>query len=216
MGWLWLIVIGGAAFVALWRAGVSRGLATFVGTALALGAAGYAWQQHAGLAGHPVKADAEAIEVDPGLVEFRSAIMPGNEAVLAAADEKLRVGDSTGAAQIILDAIAREPDAAPLWAGLGGAIVGHDGGQVSPAALIAFRRAVALAPTAPGPPFMLGLAYIQAGDLDSAKVAWVRTLALAPKEAPYRIEIAERLVMIDQFKAMKAGEAAQRQRQTGG
>ena len=216
MGWLWLIVIGGAAFVALWRAGVSRGLATFVGTALALGAAGYAWQQHAGLAGHPVKADAEAIEVDPGLAEFRAAIMPGNEAELAAADEKLRAGDSTGAAQIILDAIKRQPDSAPLWAGLGGAIVGHDGGQVSPAALIAFRRAVALAPDAPGPPFMLGLAYIQAGELDAAKVAWMRTLALAPKDAPYRIEIAERLVMIDQIKAMKAGEAAQRQRQTGG
>ena len=215
MGWLWFALIAAVTLAALWRLGVARDYGWMVGSALMLGAAGYAWQQHAGLAGHPVKADAEAIAVDPGLVEFRSAIMPGNEAVLAAADEKLRVGDSTGAAQIILDAIARQPDAAPLWAGLGGAIAAHDGGQVSPASLIAFRRAVALAPTEPGPPFMLGLAYIQAGDLDSAKVAWVWTLALAPKEAPYRIEIAERLVMIDQFNAMKAGEAAQRQRQTG-
>ena len=216
MGWLWMVLIGGAIFVGVWRAGVSRGLAMVVGTALAIGAAGYAWQQHAGLPGHPVKANAEAIEMDPGLVEFRSAIMPGNEAVLAAADAQLRAGDTTGAAQIIIDAIARQPDSAPLWAGLGAAIAAHDNGQMSPAALIAFRRAVALAPDAPGPPFMLGLAYVQAGDLDAAKVAWVRTLALAPPQAPYRIEIAERLVMIDQFKAMKAGEAAQRQRQTGG
>ena len=219
MGWLWLIVIGGAAFVALWRAGVSRGLATFVGTALALGAAGYAWQQHAGLAGHPVKADAEAIEIDPGLAEFRAAIMPGvadDQAVLAEADNQLRAGDPTAAAQGIMSAIAKRPGDAALWSGLGGAIAAHDGGQVSPAALIAFRRAVALAPNEPGPPFLLGLAYVQAGELDAAKVAWMRTLALAPKYAPYRIEIAERLVMIDQIKAMKAGEAAQRQRQTGG
>lgn len=210
MGWLWLVVIGGAAFVALWRAGVSRGLATFVGTALALGAAGYAWQQHAGLAGHPVKADAEAIEVDPGLVAFRTAIMPGNEAVLAAADDKLRAGDSTGAAQIILDAIAKQPDAASLWVGLGSAIAAHDGGQMSPAASLAFRRAGALAPHDPGPPFFLGLAYIKAGNLDAAKVAWERTLALAPSQASYRVAIAERLVMIDQYRAMKAGKAAPR------
>ena len=219
MGWLWLILIGGAVFVALWRAGVSRGLATFTGTAIALGAAGYAWQQHAALPGHPVKADVEAVEIDPGLAEFRTMIMPGaadDQAILGAADDRLRAGDSTGAAQGIIDAIAKRPGDAALWAGLGGAIAAHDGGQVSPAALLAFRRSVALAPNDPGPPFFLGLMYIHAGELDAAKVAWMQSLALAPQDAPYRIAIAERLVMIDQFRAMKAGEAAQRQRQTGG
>ena len=210
MGWLWLILIGASAFLALWWAGVSRRLATFIAAGLLFGAAGYAWQQHASSPGHPVKADTEAIEVDPGLVAFRTAIMPGNEAVLAAADNKLRAGDSTGATQIILAAIAKQPDSAVLWAGLGSVIAAHDGGQISPAALLAFRRAVALAPNDPGPSFFLGLAYIQAGDLDAAKVAWVRTLALAPSDAPYRIEIAERLVMIDQYRAMQAGDAAQR------
>ena len=211
MGWLWLIVIGAAALVALWRAGVSRSLATLTGAALLVGAAGYAWQQHATLPGHPVTADAETIEVDPGLVAFRAAIMPGNEAVLVAADHRERAGDSTGATQIILDAIAKRPADAALWTGLGSALAAHDDGQLSPAALLAFRRAIGLAPTAPGPPFFLGLAYIQAGDLDAAKVAWVRTLALAPPDAAYRVEIAERLVMIDQFRAMQAGDAGRRQ-----
>lgn len=216
MGWLWLAIIGGLAFLALWRGGVSRELAWISGATLVLGAAGYAWQQQAFMSGHPVTADAEAIEVDPGLVAFRSAIMPGNEAVLAAADGRLRAGDSTGATQLILNAIARQPDAAPLWTGLGSAIAAHDGGQISPAAMLAFRRAVALAPTEPGPPFFLGLAYIQSGNLDAAKTAWVQTLALAPRDAPYRVEIAERVVMIDQYRAMQAGEAAQRVRQPGG
>ena len=210
MGWLWLVLIGAAAFLGLLWAGVPRSLATFIAAGLLFGAAGYAWQQHASMPGHPVQADSEAIEIDPGLVAFRTAIMPGNEAVLAAADAKLRAGDATGATQVILDALARHPDAAPLWAGLGSAIAAHDGGQISPAASLAFRRAIALAPNQPGPPFFLGLAYIQAGDLDAAKVAWVRTLALAPSNAPYRVEIAERLVMIDQYRAMQSGEAAQR------
>ena len=210
MGWLWLTLIGTATLLALLWAGVSRGLATLVAASLLFGAAGYAWQQRASLPGHPVTADAEAIEVDPGLVAFRGAIMPGNDAVLAAADDKLRAGDSTRAAQIILDAIARQPDAAPLWAGLGTAIVAHDGGQISPAAALAFQRAAALAPRNPGPPFFLGLAQVQAGNFDAARAAWVQVLALAPRAAPYRTAIAERLVMIDNYRAMQAGQPVQR------
>ncbi len=210
MGWLWLILIGASAYLALLWAGVSRRFGTLIAAGLLVGAAGYAWQQHASLPGHPVTADTEAIEVDPGLVAFRTAIMPGNEAVLAAADDKLRAGDPTGATQIILDAIAMQPNAAPLWAGLGSAIAAHDGGKVSPAAALAFQRAMTLAPNAPGPSFFLGLAHIQAGNLDAAKKAWVQTLALAPRDASYRIAIAERLVLIDQYRTMQAGRTAQR------
>ncbi|MEO7814072.1 MAG: cytochrome C biosynthesis protein [Sphingomicrobium sp.] len=209
MGWLWLILIGASALLGLLWAGVSRRLATLIAAGLLFGAAGYAWQQHASMPGHPVTTDVNAIEVDPGLVAFRSAIMPGSNVELAAADEKLRAGDPTGATQSLLDAIAKRPTDAVLWAGLGSAIAAHDGGQVSPAALSAFRRAMVIAPDAPGPPFFLGLAYVQAGNLDAAKGAWVRTLVLAPRDAPYRIEIAERLVMIDRYRAMQAGEAAQ-------
>lgn len=215
MGWLWLIMIGGLVFLGLWRFGAGRERAWLTGAALAIGAAGYAWQQRAFMPGHPVKANVAAVEIDPGLVAFRSAIMPGDEAVLAAADDKLRVGDSSAASRVILDEIAKRPNDAALWAGLGSAIAAHDGGQVSPAALFAFQKAVRLAPNSPGPSFMLGLAEIQAGQMGEAKVAWIRALSLAPRDAPYRVDIAERLVMIDQFIAMQAGEAA-RQPRTGG
>ncbi len=216
MGWLWLIMIAGLAFLALWRFGAGRELAWLTGAALAIGAAGYAWQQRAFLPGHPVKANVAAVEIDPGLVAFRSAIMPGNEAVLAAADDRLRAGDPSAASQIILNEIAKRPNDAALWAGLGSAITTHDGGQVSPAALFAFQKAVLLAPNSPGPPFMLGLAEIQGGQMAEAKVAWIRALSLAPGDAPYRVDIAERLVMIDQFIAMQAAEAAQHSPPTGG
>ena len=209
MGWLWLALIAGSAFLAMRWLGVSRRLATLSSAALVLGGAGYAWQQHANLPGHVVTANAATIEVDPGLVAFRSAIMPGNEQLLSAADDRLRAGDASGASQILIDALAKRPQDAGLWAGLGRTIAAHDGGQVSPASLFAFRKALALAPDAPGPPFMLGLAQIQAGQLPEAKISWLRALTLAPRDAPYRFAIAERLMVIDQFIAMRASKAAQ-------
>lgn len=211
MGWLWLAGIGTAAFVALWLLGVGRGVRLVGGAALLFGAAGYAWQQHAALPGHSVTADAEKIEIDPGLVAFRTAIMPGasgDEAVFAAADDRQRSGDTAAAAELLRQAIARHPNDAALWAGYGGALATHDGGQVSPAATFAFRRAFNLAPNNPGPPFLLGLAYIEAGELAAAKAAWLRALALTPPDAPTRVDLAERLAMIDQVQAMQAATKA--------
>jgi len=206
MGWLWLALIGGAAFAMLWLTGVSRGVRLIGGAALLFGASGYAWQRHATLPGHPVRADAQAIEVEPGLVAFRSAIMPGeagDAAVMAAADDRLRAGDTAAAAQVVRQAIGQRPNDAALWTEYGSAIATHDGGQVSPAAQYAFRRAFSLAPDAPGTPFFLGMAYVQSGELAAAKAAWLRALALAPRDAPWRVDIAERLVLIDQFQAMQ-------------
>ena len=91
-----------------------------------------------------------------------------------------------------------------MWAGLGTILVAHDGGTLSPAARHAFRRAILLAPNQPGPSFFLGLAQIQANDLPAAKIAWLQALAWTPRDAPYRILIAERLVMLDRFLAMQA------------
>lgn len=210
MGWLWLVVIGGGAFAVLWLAGVSRKLATISGAALLFGASGYAWQQHASLPGHPVRADAATIDIDPGLVAFRMAIMPsrsGGGALLAAADERLRNGDSTGATQVILDAIARQPRDPALWAGLGSAVAAHDGGQVSPTAAFAFRRAMELGPTEPGPHFFLGLALVQSRQIAAGKEQLLRALALVPHDAAYRLNIAELLVMIERVEARQPMDA---------
>ena len=207
MGWIALAAIGLAAFGLMWTLGVPRSLASFTGAALMFGAAGYALHQNASLPGRPVEANARTIDVDPGLVAFRNAIMPaaaGNAAILAA-DNQLRAGNTTAAAQGLLDAVRREPDNAILWTALGNVLVAHDGGQMSPAAQYAFRRAIDLAPDQPGPLFFFGMAYAQGGDLAVAKQAWLAALRLAPGEAPYRSDIARRLVLIDQLLAMRAG-----------
>ena len=201
-------VVGVVAFILLRLIGLPRAYIQLAAAALMLGAAGYAAQQRAGLPGRPVSAQARAIEVDPGMVAFRAAIMPGtpqDRAVLAAADAHLRRGDTTAAVGQLVRAVRAAPRDATLWTGLGSALSAHDGGQVSPAARFAFQRAWRLAPREPGPPFFFGMALAQSGDLPAATTAWLRALALAPRDAPYRVDIAERLVMIDQFQAMMAG-----------
>ena len=205
MGWVALAAIGAAAFAALRLLGVSRAFGTMSAAALMLGSACYALQWLAALPGHPVRATDEAIDVDPGMAEFRQAILPASaevQAALASADAQLRAGDSEAAVRGLIEATRRAPRDVALWAALGGAFAAHDGGQVSPAAQLAFRRAVRLAPNAPGPPFFLGLALVQAGDLPTAKIAWLRALALTPPGAPTRLDLAERLALLDQFQAM--------------
>lgn len=209
MGWVTMAAIAVVAFALLRLIGLPRGYGRFVVIALAIGAIGYAVQQRAVLPGHPVTAQARAIDVDPGMVAFRSMILPGtadSRATLAQADAEIRQGDSAVAVARLLEAIRRKPRDAALWTGLGSALTAHGGGQMSPAARFAFQRAWQIAPREPGPPFFLGLALVQSGDLAAAKVAWLRALALAPRNAPYRVDIAERLVVIDDFQAMMAGQ----------
>jgi cytochrome c-type biogenesis protein CcmH len=60
------------------------------------------------------------------------------------------------------------PGSADLWVARGQALLAHGGGQVSPAARLAFDRASALDPHHPGPRFYLALAWLQAGEPQQA------------------------------------------------
>ena len=208
MGWAALAVMGVAIFAALRLVGGVRDIGWFTAAALLLGASGYAVQQHATLPGHPVKAESQPIAVDPGTAAFRAAMMPGTPGdarLLAATDDQIGRGAALEAAQRLVEAVRQSPRDAALWTGLGGALAAHDGGQMSPAAAFAFQRAWMLAPTSPGPSFFLGVALVQSGDLAAAKVAWLRALTLSPRDAPYRMELAERLVLLDELAAMGRG-----------
>ncbi|WP_374942189.1 tetratricopeptide repeat protein [Sphingomonas sp.] len=208
MGFAALVLIAGLAAAALWLLGIAGPLWRLVGAAAMLGAAGYAWQGSPTLAGHPVAADSQRTEVDPGLVAFRAAIMPGepgDAAVLSTADRRLQDGDAGQAARVLLAAIAERPRDAALWTALGTTLAAHDAQTLSPSARFAFARAFRLAPDSPGPPFFLGLVQVQAGEIAAARPAWQQALALTPQGAPWRADIAERLTMVDQFLAMQSG-----------
>lgn len=207
MGWIALALIGIAAAALLWRMGVPRMLWTTAAAALMLGAAGYAVQGSPNRPASPAKPKREAMEIAAEVATLRGQIFSrftADSAYETAADAMLRAGLPGNAVKVTLGGLDRYPRSIQLWTELGSVLVAHDGGNVSPAALFAFRRAMQLNPRHPGPPFFLGLGYIQAGQFPEARKAWVRALKLTPPNASYRNEIAERIVLLDQFMAMAA------------
>lgn len=202
MGWLAMIVIGIGASALLFALGVRRAMWSAVGAALMIGAIGYAMQGSPGLPAHPVKADTNAIAVDPGIIDLRGAMFGRygeDQAYLVASDGLQRAGEIDSASHLLLGAIRHKGNDPALWTELGSVISTHDGGYVSPAALLAFHHAAQLDPASPGPPFFEGLADVRAGDFASARPLWAKALAMTPDGADYRPEIAVRLELLDRY-----------------
>ncbi len=214
MGWIMLALIGGFAAALLWRLGVPRMLWTTMAAALMIGATGYALQGSPNRAASPAKPKVESAELADDVMALRGSIFSrftADAAYDTAANAMIRAGDPGAAVKVTLGGIAHYPRSIQLWTQLGSVLVMHDGDNMSPAALFAFRRAIQLNPRHPGPPFFLGLGYVQAGRIAEARGWWVRALALTPPGASYRGEIAERLMLLDQFLAMAARQQGQQQ-----
>lgn len=205
MGWLWLALLGAGAMAGLVAFGLSRRLLSFAGSALMLGAAGYAVQGRPAL---PAKAAAPIVSAeaeDPQLIELRDRLFgrySQDHAYEVAAEAMARVGDERSAARAYLGGVNRLPRSVALWTGLGGALAAHDG-QMSPPARLAFDRALKLAPDHPGPPFFLGLAYVRTDDYAAALPWWRRALALSPEGTEYREDIRVRLALLERLLAAR-------------
>lgn len=202
MGWVVLAGIGAAVFAALWALGLPRSLWSFAGAALMLGAAGYALQARPDLAGAPVAAAKKAQPDDPMLRDLRSAMFGRFtyiDGYFFASDALMRGGDPGKAAKLMLGSVRASPRDAALWTWLGITLAEADGRTVSPAAGIAFRRAIALAPKHPGPRFFYGLAQVRANNFAAARPLWADALRLTPAGASYRNDIAMRLALLDRF-----------------
>ena len=209
MGWIILLVLALAAFVAVWRfARLDAPGLQLLGAALLLAVAGYAWQGHPAWPGAPKRA-VEQKDVPASAFAAMRRDMLGRfdtaDRWLTIAEAFGRDGDTQGAVQIIQAGLREHPNDPDLWVGLGNALVIHGGGLMSPAAQLAFDRAAALAPNHPGPKFFYGLALAQSGHLDEAEKVWRDLLATAPPNAMWRSAIEQRLQMIEQAKAMGAG-----------
>ena len=210
MAWVSLALLIGAAFAALLRLGVPRALASFVGAALMLGAAGYALQGRPGLPASLAISAAASVAVDPGLSALRNAMFGRfntSESYFAVGDALARSGSPRSATALYLGAINAQPDNAALWTGLGGAYADQDG-TVSPAARFAFERAMKLAPDHPGPPFFFGLALVRASEFREARTWWRRAYRLTPARLSYRRDIADRLMLLEAFLNSEAGQSA--------
>lgn len=200
MGWLILLLLALGALAAIWRFGrLDRAGAQLVAAALLLGCAGYAWQGSPDRAGSPRSAAQRPPVPETPFVAFRRDMFGAFDTAdrwLTIAESRLRRGDTREAAGVIRSGIRAHPLNAILWTGYGDALVSHGNGALGPAADLAFRRAVALAPQHPGPRIFYGIALAQNGRLEEAEANWRRALALTPARAPWREGLERQIEMV--------------------
>ena len=212
MGWLFLALLGGAALAGLMLLGVRKGMWSMIGSALMLGAAGYALQGRPSLPASPAQPNLQAAADSPELIDLRDRMLgrySGDGAYVIAADAMTRIGEPRAAVQAVLGGIRAIPESVFLWTALGTVLSAHDGNQVSPPALFAFQQASRLSPRHPAPPFFLGQAYVRAGDFAKARPYWQRAVELTPPGASYQRDLTLRLAVLDRFLALQ-DEAARR------
>ncbi|WP_170303966.1 tetratricopeptide repeat protein [Sphingosinicella humi] len=206
MGWVLIIVMAVLVFAGLWRFGRFDKVALqFLGAALLVAFAGYAWQGSPGLEGKPVPPPMREKLPETAFAEVRGGMLGEFDTAarwLTIADSYHRRGDTLNAAGVISSALREHPNNPDLWVGLGNALVIHADGLMTPSAELAFQRAAAIAPDHPGPKFFYGLALAQGGKFDEAEAIWRGILATAPPDVSWRPMIEERLMMLDQARAM--------------
>jgi cytochrome c-type biogenesis protein CcmH len=205
MGWLILILLALAAFVAIWRFARLDGAGLqLLAAALLLALAGYAWQGRPGLAGSPRAAAVRPPAPQTAFAALRKDMFGAFDTAdrwLTIAEGRLRSGDTREAAGVIRSAIRAHPQNSILWTGYGDALVLHGDGVLSPAADLAFRRAMSLAPQHPGPRIFYGIALAQNGRFDEAELRWRQALALSPATAPWRAGLERQIEMVRQARA---------------
>jgi cytochrome c-type biogenesis protein CcmH/NrfG len=205
MGWVLM-----AAFALLAGAGLywfvrrDKGAMQFLGAALLLALAGYAWQGHPTMAGSPKAPPAHQQVRDNDFQALHPDLLGRFDNAWAwtnLADGLQRSGDTQGAAEVLQSAVRRHPRDADLWVAYGYALVVHGGYMMSPASQLAFQRAAAIAPNHPGPRFFYGLALAQGGNYDEAERTWRELLPTIPADSQFRAATEERLQALAQARA---------------
>ncbi|WP_207796689.1 tetratricopeptide repeat protein [Sphingomonas oleivorans] len=207
MGFAIILIMALAVFVAVAKfARPPRAALELLGAALMIGLAGYAWQGSPTLAGRPTPPRAGIGQPDSIFAQERGLFMERmgrNAQVLETAEAFQRQGLPDYAVGVIRGAIGRNPKSAELWVGLGNALLVYGDGMVTPAAKLAFDRAAAIDPDHPAPPYFLGLAYAQNGQLDRAAAMWRSLLQRTPADAPFRGDVALKLAIAERLLALQ-------------
>jgi len=196
-GWLILAALtalGIGAFRLLWLRGPMLQLAA---ASLLIGASGYALQGRPGLSGSPraAAANREVVPLTGARDAFFGEFTPSGHWLLLS-DSMVRRGDTADAAGILRSAVREHPRDVALWVGLGNALVDH-AGVLTPAAQLAYERAVELAPGHPAAPFFSGLALARSGDRAGALALWREILAEAPADASWRPMVEDAIAALE-------------------
>lgn len=196
-GWLILALLTVLALAAFRLLGLRGAMLQLAAAALLVGAAGYTLQGRPSLAGSP-RAESASREVLP-LTGARNAFFGQFTRTghwLLMSDSMARKGRTADAAGLLRSAVREHPDDPALWVGLGNALVDHSG-VLTPAAQLAYERAMELAPGHPAAPFFYGVALARSGDRAGAVAIWRQVLALAPADASWRQLVEDAIAAVE-------------------
>ena len=185
-GWLSIALLGAVTLGALRLLGLRGAMLQLAAAALLFGAAGYALQGRPSLAGSP--RNVAAARPPMPLTGARRALMGQFNSAdrwITIAEGYASRGDTRSAAGVLGSAVREHPTDAFLWVGYGNALFDH-AGTLTPAARLAYTRALELLPNHPAPRFFYGLALARSGDRDGALAQWNPILATAPADASWR------------------------------
>ncbi|MEP2234758.1 MAG: tetratricopeptide repeat protein [Alteripontixanthobacter sp.] len=209
MTWLLIIVLAGATFLAAaFALKLPRAGWALFGAALMLGLAGYALQASPNLAGAPKSAAADASGAGAAMVEerralFDTSLLPSRFVVTA--DGFSRRGQYAEAAQFLRGALDDNPQDTEAWLALGNALVEHADGQLTPAAMYAYRQAELSDPAHPGAGYFLGVGLLRSGRPGDARQLWQEIVANAPEAAPWKPLMEQRLARLDDMLSRMGG-----------
>lgn len=205
MSWVVTIALAVAGFVlAAFALKAPRKGWEAIAAALLFGIAGYGLHGSPSLPGAP-KAAPEDTRHDKAvdLAKERQAMsdkgIPPNNQWVVIADALARNGRFADSAEVLRGAVEADPGNSEAWLSMANSLVAHSEGMLTPAAIYAYRRATKAAPDSPGPPFFLGLAMAQNGRFSEARTIWAGLLERAPKDAPWRADLADKLQSLDRF-----------------
>jgi predicted Zn-dependent protease len=185
-GWLALAALVALGLGAFRLLGLRGAMLQLAAAALLIGSVGYALQGRPAVPGSARQASAARQAVP--LANARRAFfgeIGGSSHWLMLSDSMAERGKTADAAGILRSAVRQHPGDPVLWIGLGNALVDHVG-VLTPAAQLAYERAVSLSPGHPAAPFFYGVALARSGEREAAVRLWRQILADAPAEAGWR------------------------------
>ena len=185
-GWLALVLLVALGLGAFRLLGLRGAMLQLAAAALLIGAAGYALQGRPGLGGftREIRDPRQVIPLASARRVFFGEV-GGSSHWLMMADSMASRGNTADAAGILRSAVREHPGDPVLWIGLGNALVDHVG-VLTPAAQLAYERAIQLSPGHPAAPFFIGVALARSGDRDGAVKMWRQILSEAPADAAWR------------------------------
>ena len=200
MAWIPILLFVAVVLVAMvWLFKLPRGAWEAVAAALMLGLAGYAVQSSPGQAGAPGQRNAAGGFDGAALIEVRRQFdgsPVSKNSTIVTADGLVRSGRFDYAAALLNGYLDKNPDDSEAWTALGNAILAQAEGNLTEAAIEAYRRGAVADEADPAPYFFLGLGWLNSGDFERTAALWQLAYERTEEGTPAHEEMGARLSLL--------------------